>query len=263
MELVRAGRIVVLSLGLAGCADEAKPDYNRCVALEVRGVFDEAIQACEEAQNKSATSEAGKAAAGELARIRELKAIEKHRLEVAESAVADAKNIATVKPPANAGAWAYLKLPGDNGPARAKYLLDVITARPGEPPLKQKPAAALMAKIRLALAKAAGIGAENIKATVGDASGALKVADGATAAINFKGKAVEVSVCSEVFLATALAGIIGDESVASAGLRGVTCLSSGCSVVFDLRPTRPPGGGMYDGEQCLSLASMMEMSGIK
>jgi hypothetical protein len=263
MEGVRAGRILVLTIGLSGCADEAKPDLNRCVNLESRGLHDEAIQACEEARQKNATSEAGKAATSELAMIRELKAVETRRLQVAESAAADAKRVATEPPQEKAGRWAYLPLPGDDGAARTRYMADAVAAHEGEPPLKHKPAAALMAKVRLALARAAGIPAENIKATVGDASGFLKVTDGVTAALTSNGKVLDGGVCSEVFLGTALADIIGDEPAVAAGLRGLICQSSGCSGVFDLRPNRPPGGGVYGGQLCMSLASMMEMAGIK
>ncbi len=77
---------VLLATVLLGCTDEAKPDFNKCMVLKERGLFDEAIQACSDAASKSPNSELGKEATAALATIRELRAAESRRLEIERAA---------------------------------------------------------------------------------------------------------------------------------------------------------------------------------
>jgi hypothetical protein len=243
--------------GVAGCKDPAEPDLDRCLGNESRKDWTGAIEACDAAVSKSSTSDAGRLATGKLAVLREKlsaqKLWEKAESEAHEKDLArqvEARRIA-------AGGWKYLPRPTD-ADGRVKYMSDVTTAYEGEPPLDRNKALALMQKIRVELAKAAGVKASQVVAKVGTTAGALKVGDGVLARIGTsRADALDVGVCSEPFLGTALLGIEAAD-IARAGLRGLVCTSTACSAAFDLRPDRPDGGGVYGGAACISMADVIE-----
>jgi multidrug resistance efflux pump len=59
--------ILLLALALTGCADKAKPDYDKCVLLEGRDELMGAIDACRAAVRADPTSKAGTAASSKIA----------------------------------------------------------------------------------------------------------------------------------------------------------------------------------------------------
>lgn len=165
-----------------------------------------------------------------------------------------------VQTPLDPHGWATLPKPGrdtpNTGDARLAYMSSVLNAHPGEPPINKARAEKLMVELRRGLADAAGIAPTTIKAGAGDAAGSLIVGDGVVGKVAIKGEVAAVAVCSEAYLATALLSV-GLEKFQSAGVRGVLCKSTGCTAIFDLRPTSGDGGGVYNGDNCVSLADMM------
>lgn len=58
--------IAACLIGTLGCADKAKPDFDKCVALEGRGELDEAVSACRAAGQADPASKAGAAASAKI-----------------------------------------------------------------------------------------------------------------------------------------------------------------------------------------------------
>jgi hypothetical protein len=242
---------------LFGCQDAAEPHLDRCINLEKRSEWKEAIDACGAAVRASSASDAGILADGKLGVLREKLAAKRawdqaqrdlHARQLEQET--EARRIAV-------GGWKYLPRPADDNASRMKYMTDVANAFEGEPPLDRIKATQIMEKVRVALAKAAGVPVSTVTARVRTTSGSIKVADGVTARIgNTEEDAIEVGVCSEAFLGTALLGVESD-ALDKAGLRGLLCNSTACSATFDLRPDRPHGGGLYGGAACIRLAEVM------
>jgi hypothetical protein len=163
------------------------------------------------------------------------------------------------------GGWATVRRPGrelsNTANDRLKYMSNVLQAHAGEPPLKKAAARPIVDRLRKELAKAAGVSAARIKATVGDTAASMFIDDGVMGRVGKdESDAIEVGVCSEIYLANAILGIPGNkEAFADAGIRAVMCTSKDCSALFDMRPTAT-GGGFYHGEACVSLGDLVEMA---
>lgn len=162
------------------------------------------------------------------------------------------------------GGWARFALPEANSASREAYKRGVVLAQKFEPPLDRFKAAAMLEHARQDLAKGAEIPAFKIKASLDGASGTLVVAGGTETAIANprSGGAMRAGVCSEAYLGTALVDLASGKAAAT-GLRAITCRSDGCSAVFDLRPTRPDGGGVYDGQACVGLVDLLHAVGME
>ena len=170
----------------------------------------------------------------------------------AEAASADAKG------------WRRFPLPSADLSSKARYSSAVLTSQPGEPPMNKKGAAPWLQLARSNLATGtAKIPITQIKATLADGVGTLTVASGVETKIaNPRGRPIRAGICSEVYFATALVEL-AEGNAAASGLRAIKCESDGCSAVFDLRPTRPDGGGVYTGEACASMADMFSALGLQ
>lgn len=105
---------------LVGCADQAKPNYAKCIQARAAGAVEGAWKACNDAVSADATSESGRAAAGVLNEIRpsyekaraereavEAKTAEEQRKAKAARDAADAK-AAEVRRKAEADAQALV-----------------------------------------------------------------------------------------------------------------------------------------------------------
>lgn len=62
---------LLASAVLSGCEDPAEADLDRCIAYQRIGDWSNAIQACDQATQKSLTSDAGRLALGKLGLLRE------------------------------------------------------------------------------------------------------------------------------------------------------------------------------------------------
>lgn len=71
--------MVLLFVLMAGCADPADPDFQRCQNLEAEANFEGALEACKLAVSKSAESSSGKKAAAKIDSLS--RAIEVARLD--------------------------------------------------------------------------------------------------------------------------------------------------------------------------------------
>jgi hypothetical protein len=85
--------VIVALLALLSCTDKATPDYQRCVALEAKGMLDEARTACTSAVTADPTSNDGRAAAAKIAAIDAKVQQDKERIvaEAAARAATDSK----------------------------------------------------------------------------------------------------------------------------------------------------------------------------
>jgi len=162
------------------------------------------------------------------------------------------------------GTWAKIPKPGEDYPdtpdARVEYIADVANAVPGEPRINARAAKPLLERLRAALAKNALVSPASISVVVGDSAASIKIAGGVQAAVrNVRegGRPVVAALCSEMFLPVSLmtAGLSTDD-FAKAGVRGLLCMSDGCSAVLDMRPTAP-GGGVYGGDACVGLSDVL------
>lgn len=160
--------------------------------------------------------------------------------------------------------WHTYPMPGNGRPdsadAREEYMRQVLTAASDEPSLDKKAAAPLLERVRLAMVKNTSVSPESIKASLGDDSASITVADGVHARLAIKGEDRSFGACSEIFIGTAMASAnVTPDDFAKVGMRGLLCKSTGCAAVFDMRPTSK-GGGLYGGSSCLSLADAKRLS---
>lgn len=164
--------------------------------------------------------------------------------------------------PNPAGGWATIFMPGHSGipetfAARDAYLKEVLLAQPNEPPMTKALALPMLTKLRNEMAKNASVPAATIRVSVTEASGSIVVVDGVHATLTARDEPLSTGVCSEIVLGAAMitADVMPDV-VIKTGMRAISCKSTGCSAVFDMRP-REEGGGLYVGSECLSMESAM------
>jgi hypothetical protein len=168
----------------------------------------------------------------------------------------------SVKP----GTWAKIPKPGDDAPDtgenRLRYMANVAQIVRGEPPINKVRGKQLLLRVRAELAKQASISLSSIEVNLGDGSGSIVVADGVQGQLLVKGEPRRFAACSEALLGSSvlIAGVTPEE-FAKAGVRAVLCKSDGCVGIIDMRPTAP-GGGVYGGNSCLSVAEMVRLAGI-
>ncbi|HWA75442.1 MAG TPA: hypothetical protein VG937_24065 [Polyangiaceae bacterium] len=154
--------------------------------------------------------------------------------------------------------WAKIQRPGrdipDSPAARERYVSSVLAVQDGEPVVTTPRAKALLGKVRSKLAEIGSIDASKITTTVKDGAATMRIASGTLGGLSIQGRDRYLGACSEMFLANSL--IQADathEPMIAAGVHGLLCVSDGCAGVFDFRPTSGGGGGIYWGEQCMSV----------
>lgn len=176
---------------------------------------------------------------------------------------ASAEPVPSVAASVAKGTWAKIPMPGTDLPDtpenRARYMVQVASAVPGEPKINPKAAMPLLQRLRAELAKQASVPVSSITVAIGDASASVLVATGTMGGLKVHDEPRDVPVCSEMLFATSVitAGL-SHEVFIKAGVRSILCKSDGCVGVMDTRPTSP-GGGIYGGTSCLSLEEALRL----